>query len=105
MKKSKTLSFSKPLFEKVTNHCAKGFPSEVVGILAGVREEGSVLKVVPLINERADTQNRYNVVLAHSRAYWDTLDFCGTVSMWPRALEKTMLRATKNAYSIVLGSI
>ena len=61
MKKSKTLSFSKPLFEKVTNHCAKGFPSEVVGILAGVREEGSVLKVVPLINERADTQNRYKV--------------------------------------------
>ena len=41
---------------------AEGYPHEVVGILAGVRESGSVSEVVPLMNERADSpRNRYRV--------------------------------------------
>ncbi|MCO4768484.1 MAG: M67 family metallopeptidase [Deltaproteobacteria bacterium] len=43
-------------------HAEEGFPHEVVGILAGSREDWSVTEVVPLTNERADSaHNRYKV--------------------------------------------
>lgn len=41
-------------------HAEEGFPHEVVGILGG--SEGRVTRVVPLLNERADSaHNRYLV--------------------------------------------
>lgn len=41
-------------------HAREGYPHEVVGILAG--NGGAVTRVVPLINERADSpKNRYQV--------------------------------------------
>ena len=42
-------------------HAEKGFPHEVVGILAGNREKNEVREVTLLINERAETHNRYKV--------------------------------------------
>lgn len=43
-------------------HCIAGYPHEVVGILAGRRADGAVLRVAALVNERADSpQNRYAV--------------------------------------------
>ncbi len=43
-------------------HAREGYPYEVVGILAGSRADGRVTRVVPMINERADSpQNRYVV--------------------------------------------
>jgi proteasome lid subunit RPN8/RPN11 len=44
------------------DHAREGYPHEVVGILAGERASGRVDRVVPLLNERADSpQNRYHV--------------------------------------------
>ena len=43
------------------NHATEGYPHEVVGILAGIRESGEVQRVSPLLNERAETKNRYKV--------------------------------------------
>ena len=42
-------------------HAEEGFPHEVVGILAGCRETSEVQEVTLLINERAQTHNRYKV--------------------------------------------
>ena len=43
-------------------HAQEGYPHEVVGILAGTRADGRVTRVVPLLNERADSpRNRYVV--------------------------------------------
>ena len=42
-------------------HAEDGFPHEVVGILAGNRDKNEVQVVVILINERAETHNRYKV--------------------------------------------
>lgn len=48
--------------QKLHAHAVEGFPHEVVGILAGSRESATVSRVVPLINERADSpKNRYVV--------------------------------------------
>ena len=43
------------------DHAQQGYPHEVVGILAGSRANNHITKVYPLINERADTHNRYQV--------------------------------------------
>ena len=61
MKEISALNISRPLYDEISSHCAEGFPSEVVGILAGEKDTGTVLKVKPLINERSDTNNRYKV--------------------------------------------
>ena len=42
-------------------HAETGFPHEVVGILAGSRDKNEVQEVNLLINERAETHNRYKV--------------------------------------------
>ena len=54
--------------EKLWAHAREGYPHEVVGILAGSREEAHVSRVHALINERADgdpegegAHNRYQV--------------------------------------------
>ncbi len=51
-------------------HAAAGYPHEVVGILAGVRDTHTVTRVADLHNERADSaHNRYQVsALALQRA-------------------------------------
>ena len=56
-----SISFTSELIEELHSHCKEGYPSEVVGILAGVRKTNQVQKIYPLLNERADTQNRYRV--------------------------------------------
>ena len=58
---SGALIFTEKLLNTLYDHAVNGFPSEVVGILAGSKETNHVVKVHPLINERADTQNRYRV--------------------------------------------
>ena len=48
--------------DRLHAHARAGYPFEVVGLLAGSREERRVTRVVPLINERADSpRNRYQV--------------------------------------------
>ncbi len=47
--------------DKLKAHASEGYPHEVVGILAGQRSESVVTHVHPLINERAETRNRYRV--------------------------------------------
>ena len=43
-------------------HAARGFPHEVVGVLAGDRASNTVTRVERLVNERADrTHDRYEV--------------------------------------------
>jgi len=43
-------------------HAAEGYPHEVVGILAGDRSTGRVIRIAPLLNERSDSaRNRYKV--------------------------------------------
>lgn len=42
-------------------HAQEGFPHEVVGILAGHRDTNEVHAVTLLVNERAETHNRYKV--------------------------------------------
>ncbi len=56
-----TLKFSQSEIDKLHAHAIEGYPHEVVGILAGRREEGLVSLVHPLTNERAETRNRYRV--------------------------------------------
>ena len=46
---------------QIQEHAKAGYPSEVVGILAGKVSENRVEKVVSLVNERSDTHNRYQV--------------------------------------------
>lgn len=45
--------------EAIKRHAEQGYPHEVVGILAG--KNGTIEKTVALINERAETHNRYKV--------------------------------------------
>lgn len=48
--------------ERIHAHVTEGYPFEVVGLLAGSRSEHRVSRVVPLVNERADSpRNRYSV--------------------------------------------
>ena len=57
-----TVHISKAELDRLHAHAAQGYPHEVVGILAGDPATGQVLRVVPLINERADSpKNRYQV--------------------------------------------
>jgi len=42
-------------------HAEQGYPSEVVGILAGNHTQQTVSKVVPLTNLKSNTHNRYLV--------------------------------------------
>ena len=55
------LQISSQELEKLQSHAEEGYPHEVVGILAGSRKDSLVTRVHPLINERADTRNRYRV--------------------------------------------
>ena len=61
MTKESNLVISTEQLNALHTHAREGFPSEVVGILAGKKVNNTVLRVHPLINERADTQNRYRV--------------------------------------------
>ncbi len=56
-----TLRFPIRELEKLHAHAVEGYPHEVVGILAGSRDPGQVTRVHPLVNERAQTHNRYRV--------------------------------------------
>lgn len=56
-----TLYFSLQHHQQIENHAKAGYPSEVVGILAGSKKENRVQLVQTLENERADTNNRYKV--------------------------------------------
>ena len=47
--------------DEMKKHAQEGFPHEVVGILAGNREKNEVSSVTLLVNERAETHNRYKV--------------------------------------------
>ena len=56
-----TLAIERAELARLHAHAVEGYPHEVVGILAG-RPGGSVTRVVPLLNERADSpRNRYQV--------------------------------------------
>ncbi|MEE2751011.1 MAG: M67 family metallopeptidase [Myxococcota bacterium] len=55
------LRISQEEFDKLQAHAEEGYPHEVVGILAGSRNQAEVSHVHPLINERAETRNRYRV--------------------------------------------
>jgi len=55
------LLVAKSELEKLWKHAIAGYPSEVVGILAGARGTSEVTFVQPLVNERAETHNRYKV--------------------------------------------
>ena len=47
--------------KRLQAHACEGYPHEVVGILAGSRQEYRITKAQPLVNERTDTHNRYKV--------------------------------------------
>ena len=47
--------------KRITDHAEQGYPSEVVGILAGDHEAQTVSQVVPLTNLQGETHNRYLV--------------------------------------------
>lgn len=66
------LSLHADALTRLHQHAEEGYPHEVVGVLAGDRAAQQVTRVVPLINERADSpQNRYHVsgwILARAEA-------------------------------------
>lgn len=63
------LQITKSELEKMKQHAEQGYPHEVVGILAGQRQSNLVTEVRNLLNERSDTNNRYQVsALALMRA-------------------------------------
>ena len=39
-------------------HAEEGYPHEVVGILAGSRRAGHITRVLPVVNERADSPQK-----------------------------------------------
>lgn len=48
--------------DRLHDHAVAGFPHEVVGMLAGDRASGEIRRIVPLVNESADTpERRYRV--------------------------------------------
>lgn len=50
------------LRDRLHDHAARGYPHEVVGILAGDRASGEIRRVHPLRNERSDRpDDRYEV--------------------------------------------
>lgn len=56
------LTIPREELEQLHAHAREGYPYEVVGILAGSRDDQQVLRVRPLVNERADSpRNRYKV--------------------------------------------
>ena len=56
------VSFDRVERDRMIAHAERGFPHEVVGILAGRRSSGHVSRVEALENERADSPaNRYAV--------------------------------------------
>lgn len=56
------LSIDAEQLQRLVAHAEEGYPHEVVGLLAGSRDEARVTRVHPLINERADSpRNRYIV--------------------------------------------
>lgn len=56
------LSIDAAELAKLHAHAQRGYPHEVVGILAGDRDTRTVTCVHPLVNERADSpRNRYRV--------------------------------------------
>lgn len=56
------LSIPRSQLDRLEDHAREGYPHEVVGILAGRREDLAVTRVEPLRNERADSaHNRYKV--------------------------------------------
>ena len=56
-----TLRIKEEELRRLEQHAAEGYPSEVVGILAGSRSAWLVSRVHPLVNERSETRNRYRV--------------------------------------------
>ena len=57
-----SVTLSRAELRRLHAHAVEGYPHEVVGILAGARDTGRVRRVLPLVNERADSpQNRYQV--------------------------------------------
>ena len=58
---SRILAVEQNQLKAICAHAEQGYPHEVVGILAGSREKHIVTKVHLLINERAETKNRYKV--------------------------------------------
>lgn len=56
------LNIDKVELDRLHAHACEGYPHEVVGLLAGDRASHHVTRVVPLVNERADSaHNRYKV--------------------------------------------
>lgn len=56
------LVISKALRDELDEHTIEGYPHEVVGLIAGDSATNTVLRIHPLINERADSpRNRYVV--------------------------------------------
>ena len=56
------LTIDRPQLRRLERHAREGYPHEVVGVLAGVRDANHVTRVHPLINERTDSpRNRYRV--------------------------------------------
>ena len=55
------ISLDQQEYQKIVSHAEQGYPHEVVGILAGVREQNIVSEVKILINERGNSNNRYKV--------------------------------------------
>ena len=45
--------------KRITDHAEQGYPSEVVGILAGDHEAQTVSQVVPLTNLQGETQSLF----------------------------------------------
>jgi proteasome lid subunit RPN8/RPN11 len=57
-----SLILPNPELSKLHAHAQEGYPHEVVGIIAGDKQERLASRVHPLINERADSaHNRYTV--------------------------------------------
>ena len=54
----RTLSVSDPELRRLHDHAVRGYPHEVVGLLAGDRSTDTVTRVVPLENETADDPAR-----------------------------------------------
>jgi len=56
-----TLFLSSKHHTQIANHAQAGYPSEVVGIIAGSKTHNRISLVQSLENERSDTNNRYKV--------------------------------------------
>ena len=61
------MKISNHALHAIQQHAEQGYPSEVVGVLAGDRNEQKVSKVAPLVNLKDSTPNRYR---ADSKELW-----------------------------------